>query len=130
MLEVYLNLMVLSVICRALELNRALLKNLNSFDIIHEISLRVMDILPPSIHDKFRALLKNLPRGYPPSALCFWLLIHSNTDMERVLDEFKSRNKNNPTKKSSSFPTVGIKQTTDDQWDKEDIEAIEGLLNS
>ena len=49
--------------------------------------------------------------------------------MERVLDEFKSRNKNKPTKKSSPFPTAGVKQTADDQWDKEDIEDIEGLLH-
>jgi hypothetical protein len=109
------------------------MNNLKSFDVIHEGSLRVMGVLPLPIHDKFRALLKNLPRGYPSSALCFWLLIHSNVDMERVLVEFKSRNLTNPSKKPKvviglgPVSTEGVKQTADDQWDKEDIEAIEGF---
>lgn len=112
-----------------MEKSRILLTNLNSLDVIHEDSLNFMKIIPSAIHNWFRATRNNLP--WPFSALRFWLLIDSNAELERVLNEFKSRSKTMTKKEKAvigNLPVTseGMKQTADDQWEKEDIEAIQG----
>ena len=116
-----------------MENRRILLTNLNSFDIVHEDSLLDMKILPSAVHNKFRSLSKNLPKHLVPSALRFWLLIDSNVDLERVLNEFKSRSHRVMKGKAAivnySAAAERVKQTTDDQWEKEDIDYIQGKIH-
>lgn len=103
---------------------------------MHEDSLKEMRILPNAMHKKFCSLLKQWRNRFnSSSALRVWLGIESNQDLEHVLDEFQSKHSRKKMQKVAAgmIPIPLVKEgeiqqvAADDQWDKEDIDAIEGV---
>ena len=124
-----------------MEESRILLANIGSYDVMHEDSLNQMKILPDFIHKKLYSWLIQLPsRFHSMSALQVWLGINSIPDLKWVVNEFKSwpnRAKMIQVAATGTIPAVAnptlgndgdVKPSADDQWDKEDIDAIEGQI--
>ena len=110
---------------------------------MHEDSLNEMRILPNAMHKKFCSLLNQLrKRSNSSSALRAWLGIDSNQVLEHVLGEFQSKHNRSKMQKVAagiiSIPLTAAaapvedemqQVAADDQWDKEDIDAIEGIIS-
>lgn len=108
---------------------------------MHEDSLNEMRILPNAMHKKFCSLLNQLRKRFnSSSALSAWLGIDSNQVLQHILGEFQSKNNRAkmqkvaagiiPIRLTAAAPVEDEMQqvAADDQWDKEDIDAIEGII--
>ena len=106
---------------------------------MHEDSLNEMRILPNAMHKKFCSLLNQLRKRSNSSS---WLGIDSNQVLEHVLGEFQSKHNRSKMQKvaagiipipltAAAAPVEDEMQqvAADDQWDKEDIDAIEGVIS-
>ncbi len=72
-------------------------------------------------------------RGYPDdwTAIGFWLQVYSNQSLEQVAHYF---NTNGTAKQQAKVNSIQIAESNtneiaEEEWDKEDIDEIQGILN-
>ena len=107
-----------------------LYKTVDKFGIVHEDSLRKLNILPPNFHAKLINWRKNRRQqqtDFP--ALVAWLGIHPYGITDSRLEQIKNEFNRLPVVQPKPVAVVNNEQEqvdADDQWEREDIEAIQG----
>jgi hypothetical protein len=105
-----------------------LYKTVDKFGIVHEDSLRKLNILPQNFHAKLMNWKKNRRQQQTDfSALVTWLGIHPYGITDSRLEQIKNVFNRRPVVQPKPVAVVNNEQEqvdADDQWEREDIEEI------
>ena len=119
-----------------LDARKVVMKNAKASGIVHEDSLFHLKIMPEMMHNKFCDLKKKFGRfTMNGSIIPFWLGVVNEHYLKRLpaktsaaLNLFKQlkETREQPVTTTNATNAESLAEDGDDQWDKEDIDAILG----